>query len=227
MEKKPLLKKEDNNFSASGPKASGKLSKFSSRLISFAKLFLGLCLLPFVYSASVAFFNEFSLVDAVLRNYFWAGSITFLILYLFVWEPAVIYRQGHRLLEVGFSFFSPLVKVAPFLLPIYAIILFLIYVLISLIVNPSGEILIKFFLFLFSFAIILHLVFSSESVRSKQGDFLKSNYIFGFSLIYLINLFLVAGILSSIVSQFSFINFSINLFQQAKGILAAIFDQLF
>jgi hypothetical protein len=227
MEKKALPKKEDNNFSAPTSKATGKLSQFSGRLISFLKLFLGLCLLPFVYSVSLSFFNEINFLDDILRNYFWAGLIAFLIIYLFIWEPVAVYRKGQRLLEIGFNFFSPLVKVAPFVLPIYAIIIFLIYLLISLVNNSQDSSLIKWFLFLLSFSISLHLVFSAKSVRSKEEDFLKSNYIFGFSLIYLINLFLVAGILSSIFGQFSFINFSSSSFQKAQDILKAVFNQLF
>jgi hypothetical protein len=220
MEKKAFPKKIDN-AAASPPKLPG----ISGKIFSIVKFILGVCLLPFVYSVSVAFLSEFSLVEKSLQGYFWAGVISFIILYLFIYAPAVIYRNGHRLLEIVFRFFTPLVRVAPYVLPIYAIIIFLGYTLCSLIFKSPQ--LINYFLFLFGFSLSLHLVFSSQSVRSKQEDFLKANYIFGFSLVYLINLLFLAFALNLILKEFSFVNFFNQSFQIAKSLFGALFRQLF
>jgi hypothetical protein len=217
MEKKESLKKEIDFL----PKSAG----LSSRVFSIIKFILGICLLPFVYSSTVSFLNEFTVLEKSLQNYFWAGIISLLILYLFIWEPVIIYAKGQKLLELIFSFFRPLVRVAPYLLPIYTIVLFIIYGVLSLIFKPQD--LVNAFLFLFGFSIGLHLVFSAKSLRSKQEDFLKANYIFGFSFLYLINLALLSFALSLIFNAFSFVNFSNNSFQIAKDIFGAIFKQLF
>ncbi|MFA5410349.1 MAG: hypothetical protein WC321_00600 [Candidatus Omnitrophota bacterium] len=217
MEKKESPKSEN----AAKPKISG----LSSRAFSIIKLALGVCLLPLVYSVSVSFFNEFSRLESPLRNYFWLGIISLLIIYLFVWEPAIIYAKGQKLLELFFSFFKPLVRVAPYLLPIYTIVLFILYGAFSFFFKSEGVI--KFFLFLFGFSIGLHLVFSAKSIRSKQGDFLKANYIFGFSFIYILNLALLSLFLNFIFGNFSFVSFSNNSFQAAGNILYAVFKQLF
>lgn len=217
MEKKELPKKANN--------AQSKIAGFSNRIFSISKFVLGVCLLPFVWASSVSFINEFTIVEKTPQNYFWSGLISLLIIYLFIWEPAIIYTKGQKLLEAIFIFFKPLVRIASYLLPIYTIVLFIAYG-ISSYVFKSKE-LINYFVFLFGFSIGLHLIFSARSIHSKQGDFLRANYIFGFSLIYIINLTLLAFVLSFVFENFSFVNFFNNSFLIGKKIFYAIFKKLF
>jgi len=234
MEKTGLPKKKDNassfdklQGSAAGASRSSqsKIAIFSQRTFAIIKFILGVCFLSLVYSSSVSFSNEFLLIGKSLRISFWSGAISLLIIYLFIWEPNIIYIKGQKLLEIIFVFFKPLIRIAPSLLPIYTIILFILYWLLFYIFHSPG--LIYSFLFLFGFSITLHLIFSAKSMRSKQGDFLKANYIFGFSLIYIINLALLALCLSLIFEEFSFINYCNNSLQISKSIFAAVFKQLF
>jgi hypothetical protein len=230
MEKKELLKKELNKKSTDPKgkpetKGSGKLAWASNKVLDIIKLILGICLLPFVYSSTVSFLNQLNLINGSLQNYFWTGAITLLAVYLFIWEPAVVYEKGHRLLEIVFNFFQPLVKVAPYLLPIYSIVIFLVYLILAVFIKE--EWLINYTMFFFGLSIALHLVFSSKSLRAKKGDLLKSNYIFGFSFVYIINLGLLALLLNVILKDFSFVNYSNNEYLIAKDIFSAIFSQLF
>jgi len=222
MEKKESPKKSFPKVSEGG---QSKIAGISSKAFGIIKFILGISLLPFVYSFSVSFLREFWFIDKPSQEYFWAGIITFLILHLFIYEPALIYRQGHRLLEIVFSFFSPLVKVAPFVLPIYSIIIFILYLLFSLFFKSSDFF--HFFLFIFSFSLALHLVFSAKSVRTKQNDFLKANYIFGFSFIYIINLLFLSMCLSLIFKGFSFVGFFNNAVVSASNMFLSVFKQLF
>lgn len=208
----------------------GKLYNFYYKSFGIIKFILGILALPFVYSSTTAFLNEFYLIEKSYQNYFWSGLITFLLVYLFVWEPTIIYAKGQKLLEVIFQFFKPLVKVAPYLLPIYTIVLFIVYWLLSFTVSAESgksESLLKNSLFLIGFSIALHLVFSAKSIRARKSDFLKANYIFGFSLLYIINLALLSFGINLIFEKFSFVNFANNSFQIAKSIFSSIFKQLF
>lgn len=202
-----------------------KPSGFRNKSFGIIKFILGICFLPFVYSASIAFLNEFSLIQKSLQHYFWSGIAALLIIYLFVWEPAIIYAKGQKVLELIFNFFKPLVRVAPYLLPIYTIILFAVYALLSLIVKSDW--LIEYVIFLFGWTIALHLVFCAKTMRSKKSDFLKGNYIFGFSFIYIINLTLLAFFLNFAFNEFSVLKFCDNTFSAAKNIFCAVFKQLF
>ena len=229
MAKKEFPKKDfsdiEADFRPEPSGISGKLSGYPNRLLGVIKLILGICLLPLVYSFSVSFFGEFDLIAKSSRVDFWSGLVTFLIIYLFVWEPVIIYARGQKLLEIVFNFFKPIVKVAPYLLPIYTIVLLIIYGLLSL-VTASGWLL-KYSMFLFGFSIALHLVFSAKSIRTRKNDFLKANYIFGFAFVYIVNIFILSLGLSLIFKEFSLANFFNVSFQTAKGILQAVAKQLF
>ena len=234
MAKKEFLEKQapkgkenpaHNDFAGLSGDFSSKISGLSSKIFGVIKLILAIIILPFVYSSVVSFLNEFTSVDKYLQQIFWNGTITFLAVYLFIWEPAVIYNKGHKLLEIMFSFFKPMVNVAPFLLPVYTILFFIIYGLLSLGVKSSW--LIEYMLFWTGFSTILHLAFSAKTIRSKKGDFLKSNYIFGFSFIFILNLTLLAFGFSLIFNGFSFVNFCNVTFTIARDIFYAVFKQLF
>jgi hypothetical protein len=222
---------EDLKFDAgrgSGSGGGGGMSKIpgvSNKVFGIIKFILGLFLLPMVYAATRSFLHELSLIESVLQRSFWLGVVTFVITYLFVYEPAIIYRKGHRLVEIIFSFFAPLVKVAPFLLPVYTVIIFVLYLFASLFVK-SPE-LMRNFLSLFGFSAALHLVFSAKSMRAKQGDFFKANYIFGFSFIYLLNITLIAVCLNLIFDKFSLVNFMNMTFKLTHNIYSSVFTQLF
>ena len=204
---------------------SSKISIFSGKLFSLIKLAIGICLLPFVYAVTVAFLKELDLLEVILKQYFLGGIISFLVVYLFIFEPRLIYNKGQKIIAAVFRFFAPLVKVAPYLLPIYTLILFVAYAIYTLI-NKSFEPL-KYFVFLFGFTIALHLVFSAKSLRLRQGDFLKSNYIFGFSFVYIINIVVLAAGFTFFSANFSFISFCNNSFQAASYIFSTVFKQLF
>ena len=224
MEKKESRKKE-NNLEAKISEKPIKIGGFSIRIFGLIKFLLGVCLLPFVYSASISFLNEFGVIEKAMQNYFWSGLITLVIVYLFIWEPAIIYTKGQKILEIIFAFFKPLVRVAPYLLPIYTLILFMAYWVLSFIWKSPN--LVNYFLFLFGFTLGLHLIFSAKSIRSKQQDFLKANYIFGFSFIYIVNLIFISLFFNLIFEKFSLVNFFNNSFQAAKNLFAVVFQQLF
>ncbi len=234
MEKKEFPKKENAAVKTSGPKEPGggagagaksKLAAITGGAFGVIKLILGICLLPFVYSSTVSFFNQFNTARSDFQSFFYSGVITFVVIYLFVFEPAVIYAKGQKVLEVVFGFFAPLVKVAPYVLPIYTIIIFLVYLLLSLVMQSDN--LMRYTLFLLGFSSILHLTFGAKTLRSKQGDLLKANYIFGFSFVYIVNLIIVALCFNGMFKEYSFIGFFNSAFITASDIFNAVFKQLF
>jgi len=220
-----MEKKESPNLQASAGGGSSKIAALTGKFFSITKFTLGICLLAVVYAVSVSLVNEVAVINDKLQVYFWSGALSFMFIYLFAWEPAIIYVKGQKVVEIVFSFFKPLVKVAPFLLPIYTILLFALYGILCFFYKPAD--IISWFVFFFGFSISLHLVFSAKSMRSRQGDLLKANYIFGFSLIYIIDLALLAFGLNLVFKEFSCVRFFNSSFQISGSIFYAVFKQLF
>lgn len=234
MDEKEFFTRSRSNedFEGGGGGGSGafegikaKLSNFSQQMFVFTKLVVGILLIPFVYASTVSFLAQLALPKPGITKVFFWGVNSFLVLYLFIWEAALVYKKGQKIVEAVFRFFTPLVKVAPYLLPIYTLILLLVSGICSLFDQQGASV--PYFVFLFGFSVTLHLVFSSKQMRKRQGDKLKANYIFGFSFIYIINLAILALGLSLTFKEFSFVNFCNQSYQIAGGFFSAAFRQLF
>ena len=197
----------------------------SKRALTVLKLAIALFVLPWVYSSTVAFINESKIIEKTLIDLFAAGIMTFLLIYLFIFIPERIYQKGQKITEATFRFFSPLVRFAPFVLPIYSIIFFLIYYLLSFFMK--SDLLLKLFIFLIGFSIAFHLVFTARILHSRKNDFLMINYLFSFGFIYLINIFLLSLGFSLLFESFSWLSFCKSSFQISKDIFSAVFGQLF
>ena len=220
----PGLKAEGG---AKGPASgfTGKMRDLGSKLLAVVKLLCGLTLLAFVYAGSRGFFTKFRLADAGLQTSFWSGIVSFIICYLFIYEPAAVYRKGQNILAFVFKFFAPVMKVAPFVLPIWSVIVFACYPLLRMVTTASDAA--GYVVFLGGFTWMLHLVFSAKTLRSRTGDFLRANYIFNFSLIYILNLLLIAFCLSLIVDKFSFVQFFQSSFGAARELWMMVTKQIF
>ena len=202
-----------------------KVQHIINRVLSVLKLVLGLCFLAFVYTGSVGFLQELKQADKRLQDDFWSGIITFVVIYLFFWEPAKVYLKGQKILTVLFKFFAPLVKFAPYVLPIYTIIIFALYPLAHMF--SKDPLVTEYFIFFAGLTLALHLVMTAKTLRSKPGDFLKANYIFGFSLVYILNLLLVAICFQLILDKFSFYHFYQGAYAESQRIWHAVFKQIF
>lgn len=219
MEKKESA---DKLFSDIKPPSKNKLKEIAFTLL---KLAVGVCLLPMVYGVTVSFSQELIKLEPQVVRAFIFGIIGFLGVYLFIWEPAVFFKKGQRILEVIFRFFAPLVKVAPYVLPIYTFLIFTAYLMVTTFTDRPAYTLV--FLFSIGFSATLHLVFCAKTLRSKQGDTLKANYLFGLCWIYILNALLLAGFFNLAFENFSFISFFNSSYQIAKGIYTTVFNQLF
>ena len=197
----------------------------SKTALTVLKFIIAVFLLPWIYSFTVAFINETKVIERAFIDLFTAGIISFLVFYLFIYEPERVYQIGQRITEATFRFLSPLVKVASFVVPIYSIIIFLMYILVSFF-NKSRSLL-EFFMFPIGLSIAFHLVFSAKVLHSRKNDFLMANYLFSFGFIYVINIFLLALGFSILFESFSCLSFCKSSFQISKVIFSAIFSQLF
>jgi hypothetical protein len=220
----PGLSSEGSVKPAPG-KIQAHMQNLASKVLAVIKLLLGLTFLAFVYAGSRGFFTKFRLADPDLQACFWSGIVAFLIIYLFLYEPAVVYQKGQKILAFVFKFFNPLVKVAPYVLPIYSLLVFASYPLLKmwLSARDAGAIVV----FLGGFSWTLHIVFSAKTLRSRQNDFLKANYIFSFTLIYILDLLFIAFLLSLLVGKFSFVGFFQGSFEAARGLWIMVTKQIF
>lgn len=197
----------------------------NSRLVNIVRLFLAIILLPVIVGVSVGFYSQLKNIDKALEINFFLGIFSFLFIYLFLYEPADIYKKGQDSVESVFKFFSPLVKFASFCLPIYTIIFLVIFLLANLIFKQGSYN--NFIIFMVGFSFILHLVFTAKVLKSKEDFFEYVNYLFFIELIYLINVFLISFAFYYLLKGFSFVDFYNQALLVAKKIYLAVIKQMF
>jgi hypothetical protein len=195
------------------------------RLLSILKLILAVLLLPVVIGITISFMQNLGLMDAKVSLAFGWGVVVYLILHILLYEPSQVYDAGKKISEKALVFFSPLVKVAGFCIPIFTILTFVAYYAASLIWKELN--LFPAFSFAVSFTLTMHLVFTANSLKRKQPGDLKENYFFSIFIIYIVNMLIVAGAFSLLSPDFSFVDFVKKCGDVAAVIYTASFKQLF
>jgi len=174
---------------------------------------------------TTGFVNELFLLDPIQTNCFLWGIIGYLVFYLFVAEPYGIYQYGKTIIGDIFKFFAPLVIIAPLVLPIYSILLLILFYFSSYFIKNID--LSVYFLFFASFTFTMHMIFTARDLRQQDSETLKSQYFFSIALIYILSVVSVALMLNLCLSRFSFVNFIKTTFYLSGDIYRAIFNQLF
>lgn len=199
-----------------------------SKITSILKLAFAVIFFPILVAVSLSFSNEIQKLAPHLVSSFVWGIFVYLIIHLLLYEPAPVYQQGQKITAAVFKFFSPLVKVASFFLPIFTILILLAYYLLVITLKEQFNYgYHRYFVFAISLFMVLHMVFTAASLRNRQTDFLKANYFFAMEFIYIINIGIIAGMLSLIFKEFSFLNFFNGACQITQNTLLAVVNQLF
>jgi len=197
----------------------------TKNLTSVLKLILAILLLPIVIFSSIIFLSQLAFVNETAYNYFRWGVFSYLILHLFIFAPEFVYRKGQDGVLTIFKFFSPLVKIASFCLPIYTIILLIILGLDRLVFENIDFT--KELCFLLSFSLAFHMIFTASAFKTNTADTLRATYFFSMQMIYLVNLFIIAFCFHYFFESFSFIDFFNNTFGQTVDIYKLFFAQFF
>lgn len=195
------------------------------RFLSILKFFLALLLLPVVIGATVSFLENLRLMDRSIYVSFGWGVVVYLILHILLYQPAQVYDTGKKISEKALGFLSPLVKVAGFCVPIFTILSLFAYYLTLLIWKKEG--LFVYFVFAAAFTFTMHLVFTANSLKGKNAGRLRENYFFSIFLVYIVNIFIIAGIFSFLSGDFNFLEFFRRSMIVAGAIYTASFKQLF
>ena len=146
------------------------------KILSVLKLALAILLLPLVIGVTVSFWQNLVNMDRAVSAAFGWGVVVYLILHILLYEPAQIYDTGKKITERAMTFLSPLVKVAGFCIPIFTILAFAFYFVASRIWTQYN--LFPGFVFVASFTLTMHLVFTVHALKGKQAGAMKENYFF-------------------------------------------------
>ncbi len=218
-----------------------------SMLTLFIKLILGVLALPLTYGVTSAFYNNFILIKelALSLNYFTWGIGSYVILHLLFYKPTYLYVLGHESVHAGLAWVfggkiksfkvsseggsvgtdksNFVIELGPYFIPIYAIIITVVYFVVASSYNISGGL----FVFLIGFTLAMHMISTIEVMKIRQPDIVKSGYLFSIVTVYILNIVVISFIFSLIFPAFSMGKFFLDLWAQSKYIYVAVYKQLF
>ena len=108
-------------------------------------------------------------------------------------------------------------------MPIYAIIIAVIYFVVASSYRINGSV----FIFLIGFALAFHMILTIEVMKIRQPDIVKSGYFFSIILVYVFNIVVISLMFSMIFPDFSASKFFVDSWVLSKGAYIAIVKQLF
>lgn len=213
------------------------------------RFIINMLLIPVCVIVTISFYNGIFAIKNVSESglYFILGALLYSIVHLLLFRLDFLYIFGHESTHAVATFLSGgkakdmkvsskegsvktttpnfFVMLAPYFIPIYTVIVALLYFISSFyidIAKYSG-----LFIFLIGFTLMFHLTYTAESMRQKQSDFIKPGYLSSISFIYIINLIIVFVIISLLFKEVSFIDFISEIYEKTKDFYFYLWRQLF
>ena len=213
------------------------------------RLIISILLMPVCVIATISFYEGIFSIQDVSKSglYFILGSLMYSIIHLLLFRLDFLYVFGHESMHAFATVCSGgkasnmkvskkegsvktttpnfFVILAPYLLPIYTVIIAIIYFVLSFFIDItkySG-----IFIFLIGFTLMFHLAYTAESIRQKQSDLIKTGYFSSISFIYIVNLVIVFLIMSLFFRDVSFVKFIADIYEKTKFFYYSFWKQLF
>jgi len=211
------------------------------------KLAAGVLAVPVMFGVSQAFYVNIIQVgelSGILKYFIW-GVVSYVVLHLIFYKPTYIYVLGHESVHailawimggkiksfkvseeggsVGTDKSNTIIELSPYFVPIYAIIIMVVYFVVSYSYSVNSAV----FVFLIGFALALHVVMTIEVMKIRQPDIVKSGYFFSIVFVYVLNIIIISLLFSMMFKSFSAKRFFINSYLASKDIYIAVVKQLF
>ncbi len=218
-----------------------------SGLVLFIKLVIGVLAMPLTFGVTSAFYSNFILIRELASslNYFTWGIASYVVLHLLFYKPTYLYVLGHESVHAGLAWVfggkiksfkvseeggsvgtdksNFVIELGPYFIPIYAIIITVIYFVVASSYTINGGL----FVFLIGFTLAMHMISTIEVMKIRQPDIVKSGYLFSIVTVYILNIVVISFIFSLMFQTFSMNKFFIDLWDQSKFIYLAVYRQLF
>ena len=213
-------------------------------LIKFA---VGVLAAPFAVGASAALYRNIMLIKELANsmNFFMWGVAGYAILHLLFYKPTYVYVLGHEAVHAGMAWVfggkiksfkaskkggsvttdksNTAIELGPYFVPIYAIIITVVYFLVATSYSVNSSV----FMFLIGFALAFHVISTVEVMKVRQPDILKSGYFFSVVLVYVLNIVVISLIFAMVFPGFGIRNFFFDMWNSSKNIYVAVVRQLF
>jgi hypothetical protein len=193
-------------------------------IMSIVKFILSILLLPVVVGTARSFFDQLfslgSFYDVII-----CGMLTYLIVSLFVVPLKGIYQLMQKAFSDLFKGVPFLASHLPLVLPLLpTLLLIVLYVMASLFKVTVAE---KPFLFFVGFTLAMHVILTARELQEGDPDTLKPQYFLSMTLVFVMNLVIIAALLDLNFARFSFVEFYNSSVNFVKDLYLLLYKRLF
>ena len=206
-------------------------------------------LLPVCAGASRAFYNLLITIKGVDQTglFFLAGAAVYSVLYFSSLKFNFFYVLGHetthavlallcggrikcfRVSSKGGSVSATksnvVISLGPYFLPVYTIFFSLVFFICGRFMSVTHEYT-GVFIFVLGFSIAFHFLMTLDSLRTEQPDLVENGYLFSLTLIYLINLIILAMLLGLLFNKTGIVSFFTDTAAYIKSISLFIWSKI-
>lgn len=240
------MAKEENPKQAKA-KQAGPKPGFMGFINILIKSLIAVLVVPLAFGVSQAFYHNLVMIKELSSslNLFLWGIAAYAALHLLFYKPTFFYVLGHEAVHAGVGWLfgakissfqvskeggavgmdksNFVIELSPYFVPIYAILITLVYFVLLASYNINGSI----FVFLIGFAMAFHVISTIEVMKVKQPDFVKSGYFFSIVLVYLLNILVISLMFGLVFPSFNLKRFFLEFLTDSRNIYIAIVKQLF
>ncbi len=195
------------------------------RILVILKFIFAILLLPLVIATVVALQGEIGRFDAGLHQSILLGTLAYVLMKFFVYDFDAVYKFGQNIVSTCFQFLKPVMNFAPYVIPIYTILGIVAYAIVHMMGRMDAYAGMFFAVIAFTFA--MHIILTAQDLYAKDSIAGKPNYFFSMGLIFVVDVFFMALLMSLVGKGFSFVHFFQELSASSLHIYIAIFKQLF
>ncbi|MDP2921473.1 MAG: hypothetical protein Q8O12_03795 [Candidatus Omnitrophota bacterium] len=217
--------------------------------MSALRFIISILLIPVCIITTVSFYDGIISIQDVSKSalYFLLGALMYSVMHLLLFRLDFLYVFGHESMHALATVFSGgkasnmkvsskggsvktttpnfFVMLAPYLLPVYTVVVAIIYFILTFFIDITQYY--GAFIFLVGFTLMFHLAYTAESIKEKQSDLIKTGYLSSISFIYIVNLAVVFLIMSLFFRDVSFTDFISSIYEKTKFFYWSFWKQLF
>lgn len=208
-----------------------------------ASLLFGLLLLPVHAGYSMAFYHQMLGIRGTgtpqLALLF--GVTGYLAVHTFLKPPKKLYEAGQKIMNLFFLWMRGgkdvakadkgktksvgFTELVPYVVPIYTILVTIIYGAASMFTDVAPWT--KWFFFALGFTMTFHLVYTVEALKEKQSEMGWTVKLLNIGFVYWSNLLILVLVVNLVVPHLSVLEYVRGGFNESYQIYKAIYDQLF
>ncbi len=182
--------------------------------IKMIKLILAILILPFVIVCAIGFQEHLANYPEIYKKFFLWGMGAFLLSFLFIHQLWTMYEFGQKITSGIFKFLSPLDRFFSNIVPFYLVIVIAGFYITKNFFNLDSYD--HYFIFFTGFTFCMHVLITAQDLQEKEKTFVKPDYFFMMSIIFILNIFLIIALLDLVVGRLTFPVFFKSLIKESE-----------